>query len=42
MTLYIPFPLFARSLVRMVLSQLQENSMIEDYDNAVIEYHFRP
>ena len=42
MTLYIPFPLFARSLVRMVLSRLQESGLIEDYDNAIIEYHFRP
>jgi hypothetical protein len=42
MTLYIPFPLFARSLTRMVLSRLQERGIIEDYENAVNEYHYRP
>lgn len=41
MTLYVPFRLVVRSLVRNVLSQLQEKSLIDEYDNSIIEYHYR-
>lgn len=42
MTVYVPFPLVVRSLIRNVLSRLQEETLIEGYDNAIIEYHYRP
>jgi hypothetical protein len=42
MNLYVPFRLIVRSLVRNVLSRLQDESLIEGYDNAIVEYHYRP
>lgn len=42
LTIYIPFRYFLRLLIRKVFSDLGEANLIEDYDNAVIEYHYRP
>ena len=42
MTLYVPFRLAVRSLVRNVLSDLQEKALVDGYDNSIIEYHYRP
>lgn len=42
MSLHVPFQLVVRSLVRNVLSRLQDESFIEGYDNSIVEYHYRP
>lgn len=42
MTLYVPFRLIVRSSVRNVLSRLQEEALVEEYDNTIVEYHYRP
>jgi hypothetical protein len=42
MTIYVPFRYFLRLLIRKVFSKLGEANLIEDYDNTIIEYHYRP
>lgn len=42
MSIHVPFPFIVRSLVRNVLSRLQDESLIEGYDNTIVEYHYRP
>jgi hypothetical protein len=42
MALHVPFRFVIRSLIRNVLSKLQDESLIEGYDNSIVEYHYRP
>jgi hypothetical protein len=41
MLAYLPFTLEGRSIVRKVLSILQERELVKGYTNSIIEYHFR-
>jgi hypothetical protein len=41
MTLYVSFPLIAKSMVRRVLSCLQKKELMGEYINSIIEYYYR-